>query len=136
MILLCDEDIGTNVPKALRLVRNKARTYKTISLVQKGWRSWKDPEWLKIAGERHWLVFSANKRMLKVAEEVDTIIREKVGIVYLTKGEEHIDKVLWLLLVKWKWLEDINQHEQRPFAYFLSPNGHVAKQPLNAKTGI
>ncbi len=125
MILLCDEDIGTHVPKALRLVR-----YRTISLVQKGWRSWADPEWLARAGQKRWLVFSANKRMLKAPEERNTIIREKVGIVYLTSGEEYIDKVLWLLLVKWKWLQDIDKHEQRPFAYFVSPKGRITKQSL------
>ena len=71
-----------------------------------------------------------------MAEEVNTIIEEKVGIVYLTSGEEHIDKVLWLLLVKWKWLEELDKNEQRPFAYFLSPKGQVKKQllePISAK---
>ncbi|MDP2918911.1 MAG: hypothetical protein Q8O43_01655 [Dehalococcoidia bacterium] len=130
MILLCDEDIGTNVPQALYLVRRNRTSYNTISILQKGWQSWKDPRWLKIAGEKQWLVFSANKRMLTVAEEVNTIINEKVGIVYLTNGEEHIDKVLWLLLVKWKWLENIDKNEQRPFAYFLSPKGRIKKQTL------
>jgi len=130
LILLCDECIGTNVPGALHLVRSKTHPYKTISLRQKGWQSWKDPKWLKIAGEKRWLAFSANKRMLQVTEEVETIICEKVGIVFLTSGEEHLDKVLWLLLIKWKWLEDIDEHEQRPFAYFLSPNGRIKKQTL------
>lgn len=125
MILLCDEDIGTHVPKALQLVR-----YRTMSLHQRGWRSWDDPEWLAIAGQKKWLVFSANKRMLEVPNERSTIIREKVGIVYLTNGEEHIDRVLWLLLVKWKRLQYIDQNEPRPFVFFLSPRGQTKKQPL------
>ena len=125
MILLCDEDIGTHVPKALQLMH-----YRTMSLAQKGWRSWDDPKWLTIAGQKGWLVFSANKKMLKVPKERDTIIQEKVGIVYLTNGEEYIDKVLWLLLVKWKWLQFIDQNEQRPFVFFMSPRGRTIKQPL------
>lgn len=99
MILLCDEDIGTNVPKALHLVRrvhNKKWSYRTISIVQRGWQSWKDPQWLKIAGEKHWLVFSSNKRMLQVPEEVETIITEKVGIVYLTSGAEYTIRITFL----------------------------------------
>ena len=106
MILLCDEDIGTNVPKALRLVR-----YRTMSLVQKGWRSWEDTEWLTIAGEKGWLVFSANKKMLKVPEERETIINKKVGIVFLNNGEERIDQVLRMLLNKWSWFQKISEDE-------------------------
>ena len=126
MILLCDEDIGTRVPKALQLVR-----YGTMSLVQKGWRSWEDAEWLTRAGRRRWLVFSANKRMLRIPEERSTIIREKVGIVFLNSGEEHIDQVLRLLLNKWTRLQDIDQNEPRPFAYFVSLRGQFTKQPLS-----
>ncbi|MFC2071010.1 hypothetical protein ACFLTB_07585, partial [Chloroflexota bacterium] len=69
------------MPKALKLVR-----YKTISIEQKGWSSWEDTKWLTIAGTKKWLVFSSNKRMLKVPEERRAIIREKVGIVFLTSG--------------------------------------------------
>lgn len=129
MILLCDEDIGTHVPKALRLVR-----YKTMSLVQKGWRSWKDTEWLTIAGDRGWLVFSANKKMLKVPEERDTIIKKKVGIVFLNNGEERIDQVLRMLLNKWSWLQQVDQSESRPFAYFVSLKGRAEKQPLDSNS--
>ena len=125
MILLCDEDIGTRVPKALTLVR-----YRTMSIFQKGWASWKDPKWLAIAGTKKWLVFSSNKKMLKVQEERETIIREKVGIVFLTSGEEHLPKVLRLLLTKWEWLNYIDNNESRPFAYFLYPTGQYKKQSL------
>lgn len=131
MILLCDEDIGTRVPQALKLVR-----LDTISLVKKGWKSWDDVRWLTIAGQKKWLVFSANKRMLKIPRERNTIIREKVGIVFLTKGEEHIDKVLWLLLVKWPWLKHIDQTVPRPFAFFLSPNGRTVQKLGQSPLGV
>ena len=113
------------MPKALRLVR-----YRTMSLVQKGWRSWEDTEWLKIAGEKGWLVFSANKKMLKVPEERETIINKNVGIVFLNNGEERIDQVLRMLLNKWSWFQEIYEDEPRPFAYFISLRGRVEKQPL------
>lgn len=125
MILFCDEDIGTRVPDALRLVG-----YKTFSMRQKGWLSKDDVDWLTKAGQSGWLAFSSNKRMLKVERERATIIREKVGIVFLTSGEEHLPKVLWLLLVKWPWLEYIDETEPRPFAFFLAPNGRVRRQPI------
>jgi hypothetical protein len=125
--LLCDEDIGTRVPKALTLVR-----YRTMSIAQKGWTSWKDPKWLALAGNKKWLVFSCNKRMLKVAEERNAIIQNNVGIVFLTNGEEHLPRVLKLLLMKWEWLNYIDENEPRPFAYFLYPTGQYKKQILQS----
>lgn len=125
MILFCDEDIGTKVPDALRLVG-----YETFSMKQKGWLSQDDTDWLTKAGQSGWLAFSSNKRMLKVVQERKTIIREKVGIVFLTSGEEHLPKVLRLLLTKWPWLELINDTEPRPFAFFLYPNGRVIRQSI------
>ncbi len=125
MILLCDEDIGTRVPDALRLVG-----YKTVSMKQKGWLSKEDTDWLTKAGQSGWLAFSSNRRMLTVPHERATIIREKVGIVFLTSGDEHPPKVLWLLLVKWPWLEFINDTEPRPFAFFLYPNGRYQRQAI------
>ena len=88
MKLLCDEDIGTGVPSALYAVDYEAR-----SLVDMGWRTFSDVRWLTLAGQGGWLVFSCNKKMLLVPEERSTIIREKVGIIFLTNGNEHPHKV-------------------------------------------
>ena len=120
MILLCDEDVGTGVPNALDLVGLEAR-----ALVRLGWGGRPDIEWLAWAGQQGHLVFSCNKKMLLVPSEKDTIIQEKVGIVFLTNGEEHLAKVLRLLLTKWEVLEFLNDTEPRPFARFLSPNGRL-----------
>ena len=93
---------------------------------QQGWLSRPDTEWLAEAGRRGWLVFSSNKRMLRVPAEKAIIIRESVGAVFLTNGEENLPRVLWLLLVKWPWLERIDQAIPRPFVFFLSPTGRVS----------
>jgi hypothetical protein len=124
MILLCDEDVGTRVPKALKLVGIK----NVKSMVDSSFGLGKhDVEWLKGVGERGWLAFSCNKRMLDVPEERDTIVAEKVGIVFLTSGQEYIHQVLRLLLNKWEWLENIDQTTPRPFAYYLYPYGRIRK---------
>ena len=102
MILLCDEDVGVGVPQALDAVGYDAR-----SLVSMGWGGRPDEFWLTKAGELEWLVQSCNKKMLKVAAEKDTIIRERVGIIFLTSGEEHPPKVLMRLLKKWPDLESL-----------------------------
>jgi len=128
VILLCDEDIGTGVPKALTLVGRDAR-----SLVELGWGGKPDVYWLAEAGRLGWLVFSSNKKMLRVPSERAVIQKERVGIVFLTNGEEHLATQLWLLLVKWPWLEDIDCLLPRPFAKFLSPNGRVSDSYRNLK---
>ena len=113
MNILFDEDVGTGVPEALRAVGYRGM----VSLATREWLSWDDTDWLTHAGRNVWLVFSCNKDMLNVPYERDTIIRENVGIVFLTSGEEHSPKVLWLLLVKWQWLEEIDENVPRPFAF-------------------
>lgn len=123
MILFCDEDIGTKVPQALELVG-----LPTFSLVKRGWISKPDVEWLTEAGKRSWLALSCNKKMLLVPQERETIIRERVGIVFLTSGEENLPKTLKLLLTKWTWLESIHLIIPRPFAFLLYPNGHTRQR--------
>jgi hypothetical protein len=125
VIILFDEDLGTRVPDALRLVGYR----RVISMKTQGWLSRDDVDWLTIAGRRGWIIFSNNKRMLTVPEEEQTIIREKVGIVFLTSGYEHVDKVLLLMLKKWTWFQHIDKNDNRPFVYMLSPRGkHIPKQ--------
>ena len=125
MILLCDENVGTRVPRALKLVG-----LNTVSLADRYGLGKNDVDWLKDVGKRGWLVFSYDKRMLDVPWERETIIAEKVGIVFLTSGDEHLHKVLLLLLKKWEWLEQIDQTTPRPFAYHLSPYGRIKQIPV------
>ncbi len=120
MILLCDENVGVGIPTALTAVDLDAR-----ALVRVGWRGQQDREWLPRAGELQWLVFSYNKKQLLVPGERKAIIDNRVGIVYLTNGEEKPAKVLALLLKKWDDLELLDRTEPRPFARFLSPNGYL-----------
>ena len=122
MILLCDEDIGVGVPTALQLVG-----YETISMAKQGWLGIPDERWLEQAGRNGWLALSCNKKMLSVPAERETLIREKVGIIFLTSGQEYSARVLRLLLVKWSWLENIDRTAPRPFAWFLSPAGRTSQ---------
>ena len=121
MILLCDEDVGTSVPKALNLVGCETRYMRKL-----GWAGKPDVEWLSEAGQNEWLVFSYNKKILKVPSERETIIREKVGIIFLTNGTEYTRNILRLLLAKWDTFELLWATVERPFARFLSPNGRLS----------
>ena len=122
MILLCDEDVGIGVPTALTAVG-----YDVRSLVGMSWGGLPDQFWLEKAGQNGWLVLSCNKRMLKVTAERDTIIRERVGIVFLTSGEEQPRRVLLQLLQKWQDLELLWRSTPRPFARFLSANNRLSE---------
>ena len=123
MILLCDEDIDTGIPQASELVG-----FEAMSLAKRGWLSKPDVEWLTEAGWRRWLVLSCNKKMLDVPDERATIIQEKLGIVFLTSGEEHLPRTLRLLLGKMDWLEAIDLTVPRPFAYWLYPRGRSVRK--------
>ena len=120
MILLCDEDIGTGVPAALTAVGYDAR-----ALVRQGWGGKPDVQWLVWAGQAGMLVLSCNKKMLLVPSERQAIIDSKVGIVFLTTGEERPAKVLYTLLRKWPDLEQLDSTEPRPFAKFLNLRGQI-----------
>jgi len=123
LILLCDENIGVKVPQALQLVGLSA-----ISLAQKAWLGQPDVVWLTHVGRNGWLAFSCDRKMLNVPEERATIIRERVGIVFLTSSEENLPNTLRLLLVKWRWLENIDRTVARPFAFWLYPYGRTVKK--------
>lgn len=122
MILLCDEDIGVGVPNALYGVGYDAR-----SIVGMSWGGKPDEFWLTKAGQLDFLVLSCNKKMLKVKAARDTIVPSRVGIVFLTTGEEHPPTVLMRLLRKWSDLELLWNTTERPFAQFLFSNNHLSQ---------
>ena len=107
-----------------------------ISLIQRyrperrGNRSIPDVRWLSDAGRNGWLVVSCNKDILNVAEERETLERERVGIVFLTSGQENSAAVLRLLLNKIPWLEAIDREIPRPFVYLVNIRGHVESHPI------
>ena len=110
------------MPKALTAVGYDARSLRGMS-----WGGRPDEFWLTRAGRLEWLVLSCNKRMLKVAAERATVVRERVGIVFLTTGEEHPPMVLLRLLKKWADLELLWDFTPRPFARFLFANNRLTE---------
>lgn len=126
MILFTDEDMGTTIPRFLKRIGLKEIRW-LIGMFPQGAE---DVLWLARAGRQGWLVFSCNKAMLNVEVERDTIIREKVGIVFLTSGQENLANIARLLLNKWTWLESIDQNIERPFVFFLYPSGRNRRIPV------
>jgi hypothetical protein len=122
LILYCDEDVGTRVPRALKLVG-----LRVISAVSKGAVSEPDIQWLERIGKKGWLGLSCNKDILNVPEEHDTIVDNNIGIVFFSTGNIHPKDKLLLILRKWRWLETIDGTEKKPFAYYLYLTGQTRK---------
>ena len=90
-----------------------------------------DVQWLTDAGQDGWLVISCNIEILNVEIERDTIERERVGIVFLTSGQENSPDILRVILNKWEWLEAIDFQVERPFVYTLRiSDGHSQRIPI------
>ena len=127
MIPYFDENMGDRIPKALKILglRVVPGTSKRYGVGQS------DIEYLKRASSKGWLAISANKHMLDVREERETIIVGGVGIVFITNGQMRRPDLMLLLLKKWAWFETIDREEPRPFAYYLYPSGRIRKINLN-----
>jgi hypothetical protein len=88
------------------------------------------------AGRGGWLVFSINKRLLDAEAQRAMWIQENVGGVFLTSGKEKKREVMLLVLKKWDWLESIDRHQPRPFAFLIPLSGRSPKlDPRVAATG-
>jgi hypothetical protein len=122
LIIYCDEDVGTKVPRALNLVG-----LRVISAVSRRAISEPDVQWLRRVGQKRWLGLSCNKSILNVPEEKDAILYHDVGIVFLSSGNLHPKDKLLIVLRKWPWMEMIDSTEKRPFAYYLYPTGQTRK---------
>jgi hypothetical protein len=129
MILYFDEDMGKSVPVALFTVGLKTILWK---LKRYGGPRTKvpDTQWLTDAGRYGWLAISCNTEILNVETERDTIQNEKVGITFLTSGQENAPDILRLILNKWKWLEAIDTQILRPFVYTMRIDGHFQQIPI------
>ena len=127
MIPYFDENMGERIPKALKLLGLKA-----IPGVSKRYGGGQaDTEYLRRAAQKGWLAISANKHMLDVQAERDTLLNEQVGIVFVTDGQMARPALMLLLLKKWEWFAIIDDAEVRPFAFYLYPSGRTRKLELS-----
>ncbi len=81
-----------------------------------------DAVWLEFAGREGWLVFSYNKQMLRVPEELAAIRDNQVGIVFSIAQMAPADALLSLLR-RWADLERLDRTQARPFIRFLDRRG-------------
>ena len=127
MKLFFDEDTGKGVPTALRAVGIRADYVGNRRRFRLGTA---DEIWLPVAGREQWLVVSCNKAILNAEAQREIFIREKVGAVFLTSGQERKIELLKLILRKLEWLERIDEEETRPFAFEMTIGGKIRRSPL------
>ena len=121
MKIFFDEDNGHRLPRALRLVKMPAEAIEspyrtTIPEIRPGT---KDRDWIPWAGDNGWLVFSQNYHMLQNHEEFELLLRHKVGIVFTKQGNYRTWEVLRIVVDRWDWLQQIDRHGERPFAFLI-----------------
>ena len=124
MILLFDESISPQVPQALRQDGYNARSFHNL-----GWLGEADTVWLPKAGQvDDFLVLSRDRMMLNRLNEVQAIIDNNVGIVFLTGGQQPVESVIQLVTASWELLEELHNNTPRPFARFLTTDGHLRRR--------
>ena len=121
MKVFLDEDNGTGIPKALRLVRAPAAQIvfpgnDPGSVIRKGAS---DLEWLSWVGTNEFLAISQNTRLMDNPLERQHLVDVSAGVIFIGSGRQPSWKVLRLLLKRWEWLQQIDTHEPRPFALRL-----------------
>jgi hypothetical protein len=120
--LFFDEDTGTGLPKALKLLRLPSVEHVAYpgpsGPVRKGAS---DPEWIEFVGSQGYLALSQNRAILESDVERQAVVDAKAGIVFLGTGQERSWLVMRLLLNQWTWLVETYENVERPFAFHLSP---------------
>ena len=124
MILICDENVGTQVVEKLQ-----QRGYDALSFRNLGWLGESDVVWLpKAGGISDSIVVSRDRSMLDERAELQAIIDHNVGIVFLTGGQLTIESMAQTLAENWAQLEELHNNTPRPFIRFLTSSGNLRQR--------
>ena len=124
MILICDENVGTQVVEKLR-----QRGYDALSFRNLGWLGESDVVWLpKAGGISDSIVISRDRSILDERAELQAIIDHNVGIVFLTGGQLTIERMAQTLAENWAQLEELHNNTPRPFIRFLTSSGNLRQR--------
>ena len=122
MKLFIDEDIGTRVPRALKLVRMPCENIVYPSNSGPIRFGTKDIDWIPWVGQNGYLAFSRNHHILENEVEFDLVRQHGVGIVFVDRGDHPSWAILRMIMQRWEWLRLIDG-AQRPFAYLVGLTG-------------
>ena len=124
MILICDENLSSRISDALQQRGLDARSFKSL-----GWLSDDDSVWLpRIPDISESLVVSRDRMMSNRPGELNAIVANNIGIVFLTGGQQPVESVIELLSNSWSLLEELHNNTSRPFVRFLTTDGKLRQR--------
>ena len=66
--------------------------------------------------------------MLNRPGELNAIVANNIGIVFLTGGQQPAESVIELLSNSWSLLEELHNNTSRPFVRFLTTDGKLRQR--------
>lgn len=135
MKLFFDEDNGTGIPKALKLLRPPdlaAVEFPSNDRSSFWWKGTPDIQWLPWAGATGHFVVSQNSKILETPHEFELIVAHQVRILFILNGQASSWNVFRTLQARWSWLIE-QDHRRGPLIWSLQLNGHV--EPYDWEAG-
>lgn len=135
MKLFFDENVGSGVPRALRLVRVEDVHYLTEMFSTDGRpaQGIQDEDWIPEIGSS-FLVLSRDIKLLRRPAQRELLAENAVGIICITDAYASPRDMLAFVLRRMSRLEEIDKTTSRPFAFRVSLRGafHRVNLPVIA----
>jgi hypothetical protein len=131
-VFYLDANIPEKVYRALALVRGDV-LYPGMPGCLVTDRGMKDEVWLRIAGEREWIVLMRDKQVRRRPGQRNALLRHGVRAFVLTGAGNYSEwRTLHLLVRRWDEIEQVVADGPGPFLYAVTQQG-VREIPLAAK---
>lgn len=123
-----DRNFGRHFPEALNKLRPPVRV--KWHQEQKFPTNFDDDEWLKIVGQRGWIVFSQDRRFHKNELELAAIKQFKIGCFYFPCASDKRWVSANLFVRRFDRLCYLAESEKKPFIYRMYANRRMWKVPV------
>lgn len=95
-----------------------------------------DTEWLRRAGREGWVVLGADKRILRVGVEYDSLVRARVRKFVLTDGGLKADQIAEAFLTAAPEMERRANQLEGPFVLSVTKEGRVGRPSRRTSDGL
>lgn len=89
-----------------------------------------DDEWLRVVGDRGWIVFSHDRKFHTEATETAAVIQHSVGCFYLPAANGSPWRKASALFRSFEKIRHLAVTTQRPFIFDLKANGRLVRVVL------
>lgn len=124
-----DRNFGKRLPEAIFRTRPPFQTEWQHSSRLRLNQTMKDDDWLRICGERGWVVFSHDRKFHSIAVEADAIRQHKVAAFALCgANSETFDKLRYFMLAYPKIVETVRSLKP-PYLFRIEKSGRLTQVP-------